>query len=75
MQSIVTHNMQALVVDDEPGVCWVMSRLLRDAGIRSLETQGGEEALARLTELGPNVVGLVVTDLAMPRMSGSSMSA
>jgi CheY-like chemotaxis protein len=64
----------ALVVDDEKVVCRLTARMLIQAGLRVLEVHGGEEALALLEHLGPTDVGLVLTDVAMPRMNGVELA-
>jgi two-component system, cell cycle sensor histidine kinase and response regulator CckA len=64
-----------LVVDDNDVVCHMTARILTTAGIRTLEAHDANEALRLLTDLGPNVVGLVVTDVAMPGMTGDKLAA
>jgi CheY-like chemotaxis protein len=64
----------ALVVDDEALVCGVTARVLEDAGLRVLEAHDGEEALSLLEHLGPTVIGLGVSDVAMPRMNGVALA-
>jgi CheY-like chemotaxis protein len=64
----------ALVVDDEEMVCRYTARVLMDAGLRVLEAHDGEEALALLERLGAVAVGLVVSDVAMPRMGGLELA-
>src|SRR5690242_17778327 len=65
----------ALVVDDNDLVCHMTARALRGAGIRTLEAHNGAQALALLSELGPNVIGLVVSDVAMPGITGEKLAA
>src|SRR4051794_14066081 len=64
-----------LVVDDNDLVCHMTARILTTAGIRTLEAHDGNQALALLTELGPNVVGLVVSDVSMPGITGEKLAA
>src|SRR5437016_2412398 len=64
----------ALVVDDEEVVCRYTARVLMDAGLRVLEAHDGEEALALLENLGAAAVGLVVSDVGMPRMGGVELA-
>ena len=63
-----------VVVEDEATVRQYMARVLADAGFRVLVTHDGEEAIALLTLLGPSVVWLVVSDIAMPRRSGLELA-
>jgi DNA-binding NtrC family response regulator len=57
-----------LLVDDEPGVRWALSRHLEAKGYRVHSGSNGEEALALL---GSGVqVDLLVTDIAMPHVCG-----
>ena len=60
--------MQVLFVDDEPKVLDSLRRQLRK--VCDIHTApGGDEALRRLTELGP--VALVISDMRMPGMNGA----
>jgi CheY-like chemotaxis protein len=64
----------ALVVDDEALVCRITARMLMDAGLRVLEAHDGEEAIALLEKLGATAIGLVLSDVAMPRMDGVGLA-
>jgi two-component system, NtrC family, C4-dicarboxylate transport response regulator DctD len=64
-----------LVVEDEDAVRRITARILRDAGLRVLEASDGQSAVASLASLGPAVIGLVVSDIAMPVMSGLELAA
>ncbi|HZN96636.1 MAG TPA: response regulator [Gemmatimonadales bacterium] len=64
-----------LVVEDEKSVRRITARILTDAGFRVLEAPGGAEALTLLTQLGPQVVWLVVSDIVMPGISGRELAA
>ncbi|WP_159995963.1 response regulator [Roseomonas sp. 18066] len=61
-----------LVVDDDHGVRGVTATFLADLGHRVLEVADGEAALALLHE--GEEIGLLVTDLIMPRMSGRELA-
>lgn len=61
-----------LIVDDEPGVLQAVTRLLRPDGLRLFSAPDGERALAILEEHAP-VIGVVVSDYAMPAMNGADL--
>lgn len=58
---------QILVVDDDPGLRAVLSLFLRDEGYVVHTAENGEEALALLVSVHPQVI---LTDLNMPVMNG-----
>jgi CheY-like chemotaxis protein len=60
---------QILVVDDEPVVLALTSRMLRDAEYGVLQASSAREAL-RLLEAGDPSVDLVLTDVVMPETDG-----
>jgi signal transduction histidine kinase len=62
-----------LLVEDEPAVRSVASRVLRRAGFRVLEAEDGEEALRHLARA--DAVDLLLTDLVMPAMGGAALAA
>jgi CheY-like chemotaxis protein len=63
-----------LVVDDEPMVRTVTSKLLRLKGHVVMEADGGHAALQMMGEAGPPAIDLVVTDLSMPDMNGRELA-
>ena len=63
-----------LVVDDELVACRIMARVLVDAGFRVVEVHSAFEAVALLSTL-ENKVELVVSDIAMPGMTGPELAA
>ena len=63
-----------LVVEDQPAVCRYMARALRDAGFRVLKAYDGEQAAAVLARFGSKAVGLVVSDVSMPKMTGLELA-
>ncbi len=63
-----------LVVDDEDVVCRFTARVLVEAGCRVLEAHSGAEAVSLLSALD-GAVQLVVSDIAMPEMTGVELSA
>jgi CheY-like chemotaxis protein len=61
-----------LVVDDEPLVCNALKFLLDRFGFDTVMAQSGAEALECLKD---KQFQLVITDYAMPRMSGVDLAA
>jgi CheY-like chemotaxis protein len=55
------------VVDDEPDIVFVTKARIRPSGYDVAEAFDGESALARITELRPD---LVMLDLKMPKLNG-----
>jgi PAS domain S-box-containing protein len=67
------RGVRILVVDDEAGVREVMQRGLSAEGYGVLLAGDGREALAEVERAG-GAVDLVLSDVAMPRMSGTAMA-
>ena len=63
-----------LVVDDEDMVCRYTARVLAEAGFRVLEAHSAAEAVSLLSALD-GAVQLVVSDIAMPEMTGTELAA
>lgn len=61
-----------LVVDDEPGMLGLLSRVLSSAGYRVTAAPGGPAALAVLDS---EEIDLIVTDYQMPNMNGRQLIA
>jgi two-component system cell cycle sensor histidine kinase/response regulator CckA len=61
-----------LVVDDEPLVLAVTTRILADAGYLAVEAPNAREAL-RVLELGDQPIDLVITDVVMPETDGHAL--
>ncbi|MHB8384100.1 MAG: response regulator [Candidatus Binataceae bacterium] len=59
-----------LIVDDELGILEVLEFILGDAGFSVKTALNGQEALARLDELVPD---LVILDYMMPILDGQGM--
>jgi|GEM_PF-631504 len=62
-----------LVVDDDPAVRVLATRVLRDAGYTVLEAPNGRAAIAILTAAGQAMVQLVITDVLMPELNGRQL--
>ncbi len=62
-----------LVVEDDPMVRKVTTRILRNAGYTLLVARDGAEALV-LAEAHPNGIDLLFTDVVMPNMNGRELA-
>jgi CheY-like chemotaxis protein len=67
------RSLYVVVVDDEEQVCRLAARMLADVGCRVTEAHSGAEALSLLAGSVP--FGLVVSDIAMPGMTGEELAA
>ena len=56
-----------LIIEDDPDIMRLLNRTLSGAGYQVVHAFGGEDALRKVQA---NVPDLVLTDLAMPQMSG-----
>jgi CheY-like chemotaxis protein len=62
-----------LLVEDEPAIRQLMARALTTEGYRVLEARNGREGAAVYRERG-NEIDLLVTDVRMPYLSGTSLA-
>jgi CheY-like chemotaxis protein len=69
----VTHGEQVLIVDDEPGITTVLTRVLVRAGYRVTAHADPRAALADFVKR-PTEVALIITDLTMPGMNGLELA-
>lgn len=56
-----------LLVDDDPQMLWVLSKILSEEGYRVIIAEGGKKALTKVEEEKPD---LVILDMVMPGMDG-----
>jgi CheY-like chemotaxis protein len=56
-----------LVVEDDPDLLRIITHTLSSAGYRTIPAYGGEDALRKIQR---ERFDLILTDLAMPKMSG-----
>ncbi len=61
-----------LVVDDDPSVLQVASKVLRRGGYEVVEADGGDKALRLAEELNGRI-DLLLTDVVMPGMGGREL--
>lgn len=62
-----------LLVDDEPAIVRVMSEFLRKLEYEVIATTSGQEALDLFQQYA-NQIGLVITNLSMPKVSGIELT-
>jgi CheY-like chemotaxis protein len=72
--SMMPLPVTVLVVDDEEPLRHYMGRIMANDGYRVLVAGNGLEALALLEQCAPGI-HLVITDVAMPMMTGPEMAA
>ena len=60
-------HVTVMVVDDEPRVCRLFEKVLREEGYRTIAASSGREALALADEARPD---LILLDVVMPGMDG-----
>lgn len=56
-----------MVIEDDPDLMRLLSHTLKAAGFNVIQAYGGEDALRKVKSHRPD---LILTDLAMPKMSG-----
>ncbi len=56
-----------MVVEDDPDLMRLLNHILKAAGYHVIQAYGGEDALRKVKLHKPD---LILTDLAMPKMSG-----
>jgi two-component system chemotaxis response regulator CheY len=61
-----------LIVDDSVTSRMIIKRCFKIAGFHNTEYYDSEDGLAAITFLNENTVDLIVTDLRMPKMDGST---
>src|SRR5690606_3241327 len=65
------HHKKILIVDDDPSVLNLLDEILSGAGYAVIGSTGGEDALHILIQAE---IDLVISDLAMPRLSGRELA-
>ena len=71
--SIKLGSETVLLVEDEDMVRNLASELLKENGYTVLEASGGEEAM-RLCRKHKDAIDLLITDVVMPKMSGTNVA-
>jgi CheY-like chemotaxis protein len=69
----ITSKKTVAVVDDDPMMLDVLSRILQRENFELLMASGGPEIMEKLTEHG-GAIDLLVTDYAMPEMQGRELA-
>ena len=63
-----------LLVEDEPSVRDLASRILRGQGYTVMEAANGHEAMQLLQDQTKKTIHLLLTDMVMPRMGGKELA-
>ncbi len=63
-----------LLVEDEPIVRKIASRVLSKKGYHVLEASNGDDALRIIDKAGDILINLLITDIIMPKMGGYELS-
>lgn len=69
-ESQLARRRTILIVDDEADMLETCARIFRRSGYTCLTTESGQEALALLERVHPD---LILTDLRLPRMDGLTL--
>lgn len=75
LESLQGGQETILVAEDDPRVREVTRKILRSRGYTTIETFDGLQALEELKADVSERIGLVVTDLVMPKMGGRELAA
>ncbi|MFT4720755.1 MAG: signal transduction histidine kinase [Candidatus Azotimanducaceae bacterium] len=67
----ITGTEHVLIVDDEPDIILLSSRILTQQGYRVSQANSGAEALTLLNE---NTISLMISDILMPNMNGLQLA-
>jgi two-component system, cell cycle sensor histidine kinase and response regulator CckA len=74
-EGLMGRGRRILLVEDEDAVRAVATRVLAGAGYTVVEASGGAQALTLMGTDGEGPFDLLLTDLAMPEMSGVQLAA
>jgi PAS domain S-box-containing protein len=69
LQDLVAQG-RVLLVEDQPLVRQVTTRMLEAAGLQVTAAAGGDQAIEVVERLGAHAFDLVISDVVMPHMSG-----
>ncbi|KAF0247267.1 MAG: response regulator containing CheY-like receiver domain and AraC-type DNA-binding domain-containing, partial [bacterium] len=72
LEKALFSQMRVLVVDDDQGVCKILTAMLKSIGCQSTTANNGNEAIEKLLIWKPN---LIISDLLMPQMDGNQFFA
>lgn len=61
------RKLKVVAIDDEPEICWLITRILDEAGYEPLVADNGHEGLQLIKKEQPDIVLL---DLRLPQMDG-----
>ena len=67
IQNTIKHSGKVLVIDDEPEIGWIFSKILKDNGYEVDSSQTGRDGLNKIRKFTPDLVFL---DLRLPDKNG-----
>lgn len=68
------HSLTALIVEPAPAMARLLRSMMKELGFQVIEAPGPDDALAEI-ERESSQVDLLVTELTLPDLSGSKLSA
>ncbi len=67
---MTNYNFRVLIIDDEPSITRLLSRILKKEGYNVETTTSCKDAMSKVRSFAPN---LVISDLKMPEMDGLTL--
>jgi CheY-like chemotaxis protein len=75
MSSGENQHQTVLLAEDESMIRELIAIFLSNLGYTVVEAENGKAAFNKAKELGPDKIGLLITDLVMPVMGGLELAA
>lgn len=68
----MANQARILIVDDEPGMCWALEKVLQAEGYQTMAATTGQEALELIQE---ESLDIALIDVVLPDMDGIELAA